>query len=67
MNIINDTYITKDWSTVVCDVKNRNQIGKYVALLRGKTFAWRKFREVKNSENFRDKLSGMTSNNAFRE
>ena len=30
VNIISDPYVTKDWNTIVCDVKNRDQIAKYV-------------------------------------
>ena len=30
VNIISDSYVTKDWNTIVCDVKNRDQIAKYV-------------------------------------
>ena len=37
------------------------------AILRGETFVERKFCEVRNSRNFRDKLSRMISNDAFRE
>ena len=30
VNIISDTYVAEDWSTIICDTKNRNQIAKYV-------------------------------------
>ena len=30
VNIISDTYVAEDWSTIICEKKNRNQIGKYV-------------------------------------
>ena len=30
VNIISDPYVTKDWNTIVFDVKNRDQIAKYV-------------------------------------
>ena len=30
VNIISDTYVAEDWSTIICDRKNRNQIAKYV-------------------------------------
>ena len=28
-NIISDTYVAEDWSTIICDRKNKNQIAKY--------------------------------------
>ena len=30
INIISNTYVAEDWSTIICDRKNRNQIAKYV-------------------------------------
>ena len=30
IDIISHTYVAEDWSTIICDRKNRNQIAKYV-------------------------------------
>ena len=30
VNIVSDTYVTKDCNTIICERKNRNQIAKYV-------------------------------------
>ena len=43
VNIISDTYVAKDWSTIICDRKNRNQIAKYV----GGNFSYLKLPEGK--------------------
>ena len=43
VNIRSDTYVAEDWSTIICDRKNRNQIAKYV----GDNFSFFKLREGK--------------------
>ena len=43
VNIISDTYVAEDWSTIICDRKNRNQIAKYV----GGNFSFLKLPECK--------------------
>ena len=30
IDIISHTYVAEDWSTIICDMKNRNQTAKYV-------------------------------------
>ena len=30
INIISDIYVVEDWSTIICDTKNRNQMVIYV-------------------------------------
>ena len=43
VNIISDTYVAEDWSTLICDRKNRNEIAKYV----GGNFSFLKLPERK--------------------
>ena len=43
VNIISNTYVAEDWSTIICDRKNRNQIAKYV----GGNFSFLKLPEGK--------------------
>ena len=43
VNNISNTYVAEDWSTIICDRKNRNQIAKYV----GGNFSYLKLPEGK--------------------
>ena len=55
VNIISDTYVAEDWSTIICDRKNRNQIAKYV----GGNFSFLKLPEGKKViVNIEDVING---------